>query len=229
MADIVLLSFAFAAGVAAFFNPCGYAVLFAYISRFFTNREKKTGVKRNLLHGLAIGIIATIGFLTVFAIAGLGIAFVSRSIAELIPWINFSLGWLLIAIGIYLLAGRTISLNTHIGKVNPNQTSALSFYKYGIVYAAASLGCVLPVFISVVVSGIASASFTGGFGVFLAYSIGMGLVMTIVSIALATSKNVLVNKIKKFAPHINKINAIILIALGIYLVQRQILVGGIFG
>lgn len=229
MADIVLLSFAFAAGVAAFFNPCGYAVLFAYISRFFTNKEKKTGVKRNLLHGLSIGIIATVGFLTVFAVVGLGIAFVSRSIAELIPWINFFLGFLLIGIGAYLLTGRTIALNTHIGKINPNQTSALSFYKYGIIYATASLGCVLPIFISVVVSGLASGSLTGGLGVFLAYSIGMGLVMTIVSVALATSKNALVNKLKKFAPHINRINALILIALGLYLVQRQVFVGGIFG
>lgn len=229
MIDVVLLSFAFAAGVAAFFNPCGYAVLIAYISHFFSTKEKKTGVKRNLLHGLSIGIIATIGFLTVFALTGLGIAFVSRSIAELIPWINFFLGFLLIGIGFYLLAGRTVSLNTHVGKINPNQTSALSFYKYGIIYAAASLGCVLPIFISVVVSGLASGSLTGGLGVFLAYSVGMGIVMTIVSIALATSKNALVNKIKKFAPHINKINAVILIALGIYLVQRQVLVGGIFG
>lgn len=229
MADIILLSFAFAAGMAAFFNPCGYAVLFAYISRFFTNKEKETGVKKTLLHGLAIGMIATLGFITVFALAGLGIAFVSRSIIELIPWINFFLGFLLIGIGAYLLTGRAISINTHIGKVNPNQTSSLSFYKYGIVYATASLGCVLPIFISVVVSGLASGSLTGGMGVFLAYSIGMGLVMTIVSIALATSKNALVNRLKKFAPHINKINALILIALGLYLVQRQVFAGGIFG
>ncbi|MBI4167711.1 MAG: hypothetical protein HY515_02025, partial [Candidatus Aenigmarchaeota archaeon] len=181
------------------------------------------------LHGLTIGIIATLGFITVFALTGLGIAFISRSIIELIPWINFFLGLLLIAIGGYLLAGRTISINTHIGKVNPGETNSLSFYKYGVIYAVASFGCVLPIFISVVVSGLASGSLTGGIGVFLAYSIGMGLVMTIVSIALATSKNALVNKIKKFAPHINRINAFILIARGIYLVPRQVFVGGILG
>ena len=219
MPDPILLSFAFLAGIAAFFNPCGMVILISYISHYFKGAAEK-GFVRNILHGLAAGGLATLGFITLFTITGFAIVFIGNSVRAFLPWITAFLGGVLILLGIGILFGKSFGLQIHTKAVKGK--GFFSFYQYGLLYALASLGCVLPIFLTVVVSSLASASIFDGLSVFVAYSIGMGIIMMIVTAGLATSKQVLIKKIKAFLPKMNKINAIILIAVGLYLIYFQI-------
>lgn len=219
MADPILLSFAFLAGIVAFFNPCGMAVLISYISHYFKGAAEK-GFARNILHGFAAGGLATLGFVTLFTVVGFAIVFIGNSVRAAIPWITVFLGSVLIAIGILTLLKKNIGfLQIHTRKARSK--GFLSFYEYGLLYALASLGCVLPIFLTVVVSSLATAGIADGLAVFLAYSAGMGAVMIIVTGALALSKKTLVEHIKNFLPMMSRLNALILIAVGLYLVYFQ--------
>ncbi len=217
MADTVLLTFAFFAGIAAFFNPCGMAVLISYISHYFKTRPEKS-FSKSLVHGLAAGVLATAGFVTLFVAAGFAIAFIGNSVRSAIPWITVVLGLMLILLGAATLMGRNFGLQLHTRTAKTK--GFLSFYEYGLLYALASLGCVLPIFLTVVVSAV-SIGVIDGLGVFLAYSLGMGIVMIIVTAALATSKKALVDRIKNFLPIMNRLNAFLLIAVGAYLIYFQ--------
>ena len=219
MPDPILLSFAFLAGIAAFFNPCGMVVLISYISHYFEGAAER-GFAKNILHGFAAGGLAALGFVTLFTAVGFAIVLIGNSVRAAIPWITILLGFLLIIIGILTLTGKHITgLQIHTRKTRSK--GFLSFYEYGLLYALASLGCVLPIFLTVIVSSLATAGIIDGLAVFISYSIGMGIVMIIVTAALALSKKTLVDSIKNFLPKMNRINAVILVAVGLYLIYFQ--------
>ncbi len=218
MPDPILLSFAFLAGIVAFFNPCGMVVLISYISHYFKGATEK-GFARNILHGFAAGGLATLGFVTLFTAIGFAIVFIGNSVRAAIPWITVFLGLVLILLGILTLSGKHIGMQVYTRKTRSK--GFLSFYEYGLLYALASLGCVLPIFLTVVVGSLASAGILDGLAVFISYSIGMGIVMIIVTAALALSKKALIARIKNFLPVVNRLNALILIAVGAYLVYFQ--------
>ncbi len=48
-----MLNFSFSAGMTAFFNPCGFAMLPAYVSYYLGQGEGST---RNLRHGILRGV-----------------------------------------------------------------------------------------------------------------------------------------------------------------------------
>ena len=219
MPDPVLLSFAFLAGIFAFFNPCGMVVLISYISHYFKGAAER-GFARNVLHGLSAGALATLGFITLFTIIGFAIVFIGNSVKAAIPWITIVLGAGLVLLGIMILAKKNMGfLQIHTRKARSK--GFVSFYEYGVLYALASLGCVLPIFLTVVVSSLATSGIIDGLIVFVAYSVGMGAVMIIATGALALSKKTLVDRIKNFLPLMNRLNAIILIAVGLYLIYFQ--------
>ena len=217
--DYLIFSFALLAGMAAFFNPCGMAVLIIYVSHYFKERPQKSAVQ-NITRGAIAGILATLGFITLFVVAGLAINALGNVAKAAIPWVTIISGLALIAIGILQLSGKTIGLQLHPGKL---RTSGLiSFYEYGVLYALASLGCVLPVFLLVVAL---ATGFASGIVAFLAYALGMGIVMTFLTVALSLPKSALGTKMNKALPTIIKINNIILILVGAYLVYYQVHAG----
>lgn len=218
MPDPILLSFAFLAGIAAFFNPCGMAVLISYISHYFKGAAER-GFVRNIFHGFAAGGLAMLGFITLFTAIGFAIVFIGNSVKAAIPWITLLLGGFLILLGIAIISGRRFGHQVYARKARSK--GFLSFYEYGLIYALASLGCVLPIFLTVIVSSLAAKGIFDGLAVFLSYSLGMGIVMIIVTSALALSKKALVDRIKNFLPMMNKLNAVILIAVGLYLIYFQ--------
>ena len=219
MPDPVLLSFAFLAGIFAFFNPCGMVVLISYISHYFKGAAER-GFARSALHGFAAGGLATLGFVTLFTAIGFAIVFIGNSVRAAIPWITLILGGFLVLLGVVTLAGKNIGFfQIHTRKARSK--GFLSFYEYGLLYALASLGCVLPIFLTVIVGSLAAAGIADGLTVFLAYSAGMGAVMIFATVALALSKKAMVDRIKNFLPTMNRLNALILITVGLYLVYFQ--------
>lgn len=94
-------------------------------------------------------------------------------------------------------------------------------YLFGIAYAAGSLGCVFPIFLSIVIQGIASGSFIDGAYIILAYVLAMSLVMVSITALAFAMKYAVFKKIEKSMPSIRKLSAIVLVAAGIYMVYYQ--------
>ena len=108
------LAYGFAAGLVAAVNPCGFAMLPAYLS-FFLGIEGETDrhVARAIPRALAVSGVMTAGFVVVFALVGTILARLFRSIAD-------QVGWLTLAIGLVLVAGTASAKVEDITEMSTN-------------------------------------------------------------------------------------------------------------
>jgi len=230
-----LISWAFLAGVVSFLNPCGIAMLPAYISYYFERRERNKSLVKRILSALVLGLFVSLGFLVVFASFGLIFASLGRQLAAYVPYLAAAIGFLLVIVGISMLLNKGISfgiakLDIIGNKLKSNMDGSYkSFFLYGIGYAIASLGCTMPVFLAVVAGSFSTGGFTDGVAMFLLYTLGMSLFMIAVSIATAVSKGMVIKYINKGMPYIKKIGAIVIIGAGLYIMYYQLILGGIAG
>jgi cytochrome c-type biogenesis protein len=219
--DIVLLGFAFSAGIVAFFSPCNYPMLPSFIS-YYLGRDNEDNIigKNSMMKGLGVGTITTFGFFTVFGLVGLVISFVgNETIGMYYGAFSIIVGLILIILGFLMLTKQNLSLALPIKA--PMKTGFLSFYLFGIAYAVASLACVFPVFIMLVFGTLSTQGFIQSFLIFILYTIGMAIPMISVAVAISSSKDIFLNRLNHIIPYVKKISAIILIFAGIYLVYLQ--------
>ena len=102
------LGFAFGAGVAAAFNPCGFAMLPAYMGLYLGvgANERKTSIFSQLGKALLVGVSVTAGFVLLFAVAGGVIGLGARSVVgSILPWLGLAIGIALVLAGAWLLRG----------------------------------------------------------------------------------------------------------------------------
>ena len=98
------LGFAFAAGVAAAFNPCGFAMLPTYMGA--NNDADRAHPIRYLGRALVVVGTVTAGFVVLFSAAGVVIGIGARSaLADVLPWLGLSIGTVLAIAGSWLLGG----------------------------------------------------------------------------------------------------------------------------
>ncbi len=106
MADLPL-ALALTAGMLAAVNPCGFALLPAYLSLLVLGDDspgRVTAVGR----ALAATAAMTLGFTAVFAVFGLAVAPVAGQVQQHLPWFTVVFGAVLAALGGWLLAGRDL-------------------------------------------------------------------------------------------------------------------------
>lgn len=208
------LAFAFVAGTVATANPCGFALLPAYLARQLgldARRSRGSAATR----ALAVGGLTTSGFLLVFGTVGAGISLGARGLIGVIPWLALAIGVLLFAAGVAVLAGRRIALRIPLlGRRDPDG-GPLSVFLFGIGYGVASLSCTLPIFLAVIGTSLGGAAL-GGVLAFAAYAAGMGTVLTALAVAAALSGGGLVALIRRALPYVSKAGGAMLAAAGLY-------------
>ena len=100
-----LLSLAFAAGMVAPVNPCGFALLPSWISQTLGDADASP-VPVRLLRALRSGIALAIGFAGTLAAAGLLVSAGARGLIQAAPKLGLAVGVLLVLLGLWMLAGR---------------------------------------------------------------------------------------------------------------------------
>ena len=218
MADIGLLVLAFSSGAAAFLNPCSFALLPAFVSYFMGKEE--TDVSQNRLkgafRGLKYGLETTLGFATVFLGIGAIVSWIGPQIKSFIPPILLVVGTFLIVLGLLWTIDIPVLSLTRYGL--EIELSYSSFFLFGLAYALSSMTCVFPVFLMLLFSSLGAGGITSTLLVFLSFTLGMGLLMTITSTSIVLSKSLLMEKFNHLKKHITRISGIILIAAGTYLI-----------
>lgn len=106
MADAPL-SLAVAAGVLAAVNPCGFALLPAYLS-FLIVGDDTPSRGRAVTRALAATAAMTAGFAAVFGAFGLLITPIAGQVQRQLPWVTIGIGIALVAVGAWLVAGRSL-------------------------------------------------------------------------------------------------------------------------
>ncbi|MEM9652735.1 MAG: cytochrome c biogenesis protein CcdA [Actinomycetota bacterium] len=218
---------AFALGMVALVNPCGFALLPAYLG-YFLGLDDGEDAKRSSIVALnraqVVGLSMSAGFLAVFGVLGL---FLAGTISGLqssgwLPRVTIVVGVGLVAMGIAMFAGFQPLLN--IPKLNKGggSRSIGSMFVFGISYAVASLTCTIGIFLGAIgASTVGTAndtSFFERFGSFLSYGIGMGLLATVLTLAVGFGKKGIVTRFRQLLPKINLISAVVLLIVGVYLV-----------
>ena len=233
-ADVIPLGYAFGAGMVASVNPCGFAMLPAYLGLYLgagAAGEMQSSAGRRLGQALLVSLLMTAGFVLLFGIAGLLITAGARALIAYVPWIGLAIGVLLIGVGAWLLGGGTFhaSLGDRLaaGVGNPNQTTLKSYFLFGISYGIASLSCTLPVFLTVVGSTVAASGFMGASFQFVMYALGMGFVILVLTLSLALFKGVVVNTIQRGLRYVQLVSAVLLMVAGAYIIYYWLTLGGL--
>jgi cytochrome c-type biogenesis protein len=166
------------------------------------------------LQGLLVGALVAVGFLGFFALVGLPVSYGVGTIARAVPWAGLASGAALALAGLLTLLGRQFRLPMHL-KMQPRPERRLgAMLLFGIAYGAASLGCTLPLFLTLV-----GASLSGGGKIttFLAYGAGMAVVLMALSVLVALAREGAARAVRPLLPHMNRIAGLLLFASGGYL------------
>lgn len=214
-------AFAFTAGLVATLNPCGFAMLPAYLSYFMGIDESEghpSSAASMGIRALQVGGIVSLGFLTVFGVAGALIILGVQAVVGAMPWIAMAVGIGMIGLGLAMLSGR--ELRVRLPKVSkaPVGRRTGGVFAFGVSYAIASLSCTLPVFLAVVAGTIPQLGFVAGVVTFLVYGLGMSVLLVVVTLALAFGKQALVTRLRRGSAYVNRIAGAILVLAGAYIV-----------
>jgi cytochrome c-type biogenesis protein len=211
---------AFTAGLVATVNPCGFAMLPAYLSYFMglADDDVAAGGPAAVRRGLVIGAVVSSGFLLVFGAVGALVTLGMRVIIDVIPWAAMLIGGGVGILGIAMLLGYEPVVNLpKIGKARSGRSHSAVFV-FGLSYAVASLSCTLPIFLAVVAGSIPRTNLLSGVILFLVYGLGMSLVLVVMTLALAFGKQRLVGWLRRSAGSIQRISGAILLLAGGYIV-----------
>jgi cytochrome c biogenesis protein CcdA len=213
-----LLATAFTAGLVATVNPCGFAMLPAYLGYFIGLDDEDLDRPAALRRALVIGGVVSAGFMVVFGLTGAVIVAGLRSIATYIPWVALVIGVGLFGLGIALLRGFYLNIRLPQVKGVRREQKYGAIFMFGVSYAIASLSCTLPIFLSLVAGTFTQSSFIGGMAAFLAYGAGMSLVLLGITLAMALGKDSLVKRLRSASKYVNRISGAVLVLAGGFIV-----------
>ena len=227
------VSYAFGAGMMATVNPCGFALLPAYIS-LYMGGDVDGGVEgepvARLLKALLTSLVVTLGFVILFGSAGLIIRAGGYFLTSAMPWAGLFVGIFMVLLGLWLLIGKKqlyAGLAVRISaKVNPGKSGGVySYFMFGLAYGVASLSCALPIFLIVVGSSLAAEGFITGLLQFVSYALGMGAVLTVLTLGTAFFKGAVAGYLRSSMAYVEKASALLIVLAGTFIVYYWITIG----
>ncbi|HEV2035436.1 MAG TPA: cytochrome c biogenesis protein CcdA [Candidatus Dormibacteraeota bacterium] len=231
LAVVLPLGYAFAAGMVSALNPCGFALVPTYLG-LYLGSDETGGLARRLGRAGEISLVVTASFVTLFGAVGLLVGATSSVLVRLFPWIGLAAGLALIAAGAAIFAGAQLysSLGQRLGAQlgeRATRGGIAGYAAYGLAYGACSLGCTLPVFLTVLGSALVAGGPVGAAGDFLLYGLGMGAVLSALTVAVALLKRVGFSRLRRLGVHLQTAAAVLLLATGAYVVYYWLTLGGI--
>lgn len=224
---LVLLSVFF--GIAAFFSPCAFTVLPAYVAHYLSGEEHARperahrSLTTTILPSLYFGALAALGIIVVNLVVGLIIALLGsatpftkdpREDIAIVLGVRIIAGFAIAILGVLTITGVTIRIPGINRLLGPN-TFGKSIFAYGIMYNAAAIGCTGPIMLGLMLYAFAQGSFVGAITAFLWFSITMGALMVLTTLLIGLFKAPLVQYLARAIPMIKTIAGIVMIIVGL--------------
>jgi cytochrome c-type biogenesis protein len=215
--DAPPLLLAVSAGMLAAVNPCGFALLPAYLSVLVAAKDgEQGGTAAAVGRALRCTAALTAGYVAVFGAFGLVLAPLAGWLQPRLPWLTVMLGLFLAVLGGWLLAGRSLPAPGRGVRAPALTGSATSMVLFGMAYAVASLGCAAGPFLAIVVSTLRAGSVASGVALFVAYAGGMGLIVGVVALAVALLRVSVLTRLRRAAALVPRIGGAVLVLTGSY-------------
>lgn len=246
IAVLIPLGYAFGAGMISTVNPCGFALLPAYLSLYMGVNEKsewQSGTVSRIFTAVLISMSVTLGFVILFAVAGGILRIGVQLITNAMPWAGFIIGIALVFLGLWLLVSRktlhsgiVLRISSRVAGHIPNTglnapgvTDVPSFFLFGVAYGIASLSCTLPVFLIVVGSSSVTSGFLNGLAQgllqFVSYAFGMGTVLLVLTLSMASFKGVMADHMRKGIPFVQRLSSVLVVGAGAFIVYYWLTTG----
>jgi cytochrome c biogenesis protein CcdA len=116
-----------------------------------------------------------------------------------------------------LLRGKSPALKRFL---NPNIAPKKQFITqigYGVTFALGSLSCTVGPFLAIASTALASGSLFNILASFALYGLGMAATVLVLALLTAATNRALISKIRGATPVIEKITAILVLLVGIYI------------
>lgn len=197
-------------------NPCGFAFLPGYLGLVIAGSDGTTSRLTAVARAAAATVAMAAGFLTVFGIFGLVISPVIASAGRYMPFATVVIGIALVALSIWLLSGRELTVVLPGVSGGTPTASLLSMYGYGLTYAVASLSCTVGPFLAVISTTFKQGSIVSGVLAFIAYGAGMAVTVGVAALAVALLGNSVQTTMRKVLPYVGRIAGVIVLLTGLY-------------
>ncbi len=218
-----LLALALVAGAVAAFNPCGFALLPAYLTVLVAQSGSArpadaAGGERSaaVLRALRFSAGMTVGFVAVFGLFGLVLTPLALSLERYLPFVTVVIGIVLIGLGAWLLAGHSLRIPGLTGRGQGPTAAWGSQVGYGVGFALASLSCTLAPFLAVTTAAARSGSVASGVLVFVTYALGMGIVVLVLAVGVATAGASAATRMRRAGPRIMRFSGLLMVVAGAY-------------
>lgn len=213
----VSFGLALTAGSVAAFNPCGFAMLPAYLG-FFVRDDEPGDVPRSsaVVRALVVSAAMTAGFMLVFGFFGLLIDGASVAVGDITPWLTVVVGIVMVPTGLLVLLGHDIKVRLPRLQRGGSERRLGSMCLFGMSYATVSLSCTMPVFLTAVSGSFRSDGLVSALTSYAAYAVGMGLVITTLTVAIALARDGVVRHVRRALPYVNRVAGALLMLAGLY-------------
>jgi cytochrome c biogenesis protein CcdA len=234
LAELLRVGYTFTVGMVAAVNPCGFALLPAYLALFLgTTDGSPAPVGRQLARARQVSALVTLGFVVLFGVAGFALTLITVAVADTLARIGVLIGTLLVAVGGLLLGGGSLPggggvLAGRLGRAT-RHPSPLAYFAYGLAYGLASLGCALPLFLGVVGTAFTTEGILPALRQYLLYALGMGTVVTALTLLTAIARQGVFRALRRVAPLVAPLGSILLVLAGTYVIHYWLTTGGLLG
>jgi cytochrome c-type biogenesis protein len=237
--EAIPLGFAFGLGMAAAVNPCGFALLPTYLGLYLGTAAGERGDRREQLpwaaqvrRAFTVSTTMTMSFVMLFGLAGLILGAIGTAAGSWLPWLSLGTGVVLAVAGGQLLAGGSVGatpaerLADRLGGA-AKRRGLVAYAAYGLAFALSSLGCTLPLFLTVVGTGIARGGMAGALGQLVLYALGMGAVVSLLTALVGLFGRGVLARVRGAGRVLQPLSAVLLLTTGGYIVYYWLSAGGI--
>lgn len=173
----------------------------------------------------------TLGFAAVFGVFGLVVSPVAAEVQRYLPWFTVGFGALVALAGLWLLLGRELPTPRWRPGGPAVTRSAPAMVGFGASYALASLTCSIAPFLALVVAGFRTGSVAESTLLYLAYAVGMGVLVGVAAVAVALARRGLVTRLRRTGRWVPRVSGALLLVVGAYVAwygawELRVLAGG---
>jgi cytochrome c biogenesis protein CcdA len=208
------LILALTAGMVAAINPCGFSLLPAYIGSFVSGDHADGPLDRRLLRAVSSAIAVTVGFIVVFVLLGIVLSSVADRVRGQLPWVTMAIGGVLAVAGLLVLSGRRLPMPS-IGVRAARGSGPVAMVTYGAVYALASLSCTIGPFLAITTAAL-NQSLAGGLLAYVAYGLGMGVIILAVAASAALARPRPVVRLRHLSRYASRVGGLLMMFSGAY-------------
>lgn len=220
------------AGCAAFFSPCAFGMLPAYLGFYAVTapaeprgRTAETAIKLGLAAavGIAVPGVTLAGLILALGPPfALGLRIITADPNRAVQIIRILLGIALILLGVFHLRGRVFGSGALASSVSGwafrTKTPVVAFFMYGMAYLIASTPCTANVMVAPILFSFATGGILGVTGTVLLMVLTMGALMILTSIAFAYAKDSVFATARHLLPQIQRAAGVLVVIMGVVII-----------